>query len=62
MRHANGQPFTVRDRLLDLAERAREAASRKDWKLNHALCSERDELALSAGVQRATALKERKRG
>lgn len=38
---------TVRARLRDLAAMARAAAKRKDWKTNHRLCREHDDLALA---------------
>ena len=37
----------VRARLRDLAHMARAAARRKDWKTNHRLCREHDDLALA---------------
>lgn len=38
---------TVRARLRDLAAMARAAAKRKDWKTNHRLCREHDDLAIA---------------
>lgn len=50
MKHRNGVLFTVRDRLRHIVGEARVSAERKDWKTNHRLCREHDDLALSSFV------------